>query len=370
MTKSDQIRILNNKIRGNNAQYNLDRQNAEISAYSNGDLDKYEYLTNQDLGYKPDALQQAKFEYSPLGKGFYGKQDKKEDKTKRVGIFQRLKNIEENISGKDNNEKVGIFRIIKGIKDRGININNDDEAIREIRNNIQNLRGQDVRANNFNEMTDEIRNHIDNLRRQGFNVKIEDAQINYLIDKIREETKQQQDFTNFINEYINQPLVARCRGKEISTQDINIAFNDYLNGELSIEQFLNDFENFINNEDIPFVRDMNSRATGITNKQKEMIKYGKNLMRLVRNRIPTANIPDIPQRGKGATAKHITKGIDSVVKILKPNQMFARLPIILAQVQAGNNSQQLKNEVRQLLYSLYRSKKVNKSIYKKLFDTI
>ena len=94
MTKSDQIKILNNKTRANNAQYNLDRQNAEISAYSNGDLDKYEYLTKQDLIYKPDALQQARFEYSPLSIFFYGKTNKQEDKTKRVGIFQGLKNIE------------------------------------------------------------------------------------------------------------------------------------------------------------------------------------------------------------------------------------------------------------------------------------
>ena len=47
MTKSDQIKILNNKIKVNNAQYDLDRINAEISAYSNGDLDKYEFLTNK-----------------------------------------------------------------------------------------------------------------------------------------------------------------------------------------------------------------------------------------------------------------------------------------------------------------------------------
>ena len=70
MTKSDQIKILNNKIKANNAKYTLDRLNAEISAYSGGNLDKYEFLTKQDLGYKPDALEQAKFEYSPLGEVF------------------------------------------------------------------------------------------------------------------------------------------------------------------------------------------------------------------------------------------------------------------------------------------------------------
>ena len=68
MTKYDQIKILDNKIKANKAIYMLDRQKAEISAKSRGELDKYQYLTGEDLGYKPDALTQAKFEYSPLGK--------------------------------------------------------------------------------------------------------------------------------------------------------------------------------------------------------------------------------------------------------------------------------------------------------------
>ena len=50
------------------------------------------------------------------------------------------------------------------------------------------------------------------------------------------------------------------------------------------------------------------------------------------------------------------------LKILTPNQMLSRLPVTLAQLKAGNNSEKLKNEIRQLLYSLYRSKKLTKSI--------
>ena len=60
--------------------------------------------------------------------------------------------------------------------------------------------------------------------------------------------------------------------------------------------------------------------------------------------------------------KHSGKGI----KILTPYQMLSRLPITLAQLKARNNSEKLKNEIRQLLYSLYRSKQ----IYKSLIDTI
>ena len=58
------------------------------------------------------------------------------------------------------------------------------------------------------------------------------------------------------------------------------------------------------------------------------------------------------------------------LKILTPQQMLSRLPISLAQLKAGNNSEKLKNEIRQLLYSLYRSKKQSKTIYKHLMNAI
>ena len=135
MTRKDQIKILDDKIKANNVQYDLDRMNAEISAYSSGDLPKY--LTKKDLGYKPDAGKKVKFEYSAIGKLFTDGLAK-EDKSKKVGLFKQLKNIEDNlVEVDDNDNKVGIFRIIKDIKDRGIKIDNDDEAVREIRERIK-----------------------------------------------------------------------------------------------------------------------------------------------------------------------------------------------------------------------------------------
>ena len=62
----------------------------------------------------------------------------------------------------------------------------------------------------------------------------------------------------------------------------------------------------------------------------------------------------------------IGKGLE----ILTPDQMLSRLPVTLAQLKAGNNSEKLKNQIRQLLYSLYRSKKLTKQIYKSLIGTI
>ena len=90
MTRKDQIKILYDRIKANNVQYDLDRMNAKISAYSSGDVPKYEYLTKRDLGYKPDAVEKVKFEYSPIGKVFTDELNK-EDKSKEVGFFKRLK---------------------------------------------------------------------------------------------------------------------------------------------------------------------------------------------------------------------------------------------------------------------------------------
>ena len=58
------------------------------------------------------------------------------------------------------------------------------------------------------------------------------------------------------------------------------------------------------------------------------------------------------------------------LKILTPNQMLSRLLITLAQLKAGNNSEKLKNETRQLLYSLYRSKSMTKQVYNNLINYI
>ena len=90
-------------------------------------------MTKKDLGYKPDALEKVKFEYSPIGKIFTDELAK-EDKSKKIGLFKRLKIIEDNlVEVDDNDNKAAIFKIIKDIKDKGIKIDNDDEAVREIR---------------------------------------------------------------------------------------------------------------------------------------------------------------------------------------------------------------------------------------------
>ena len=68
------------RVKANQAQYNLDRKAAKISAMSSGELEKYEYLSGEYLGYKPGVVEQAKFEYSPLDKIFIKGLEQKDKK--------------------------------------------------------------------------------------------------------------------------------------------------------------------------------------------------------------------------------------------------------------------------------------------------
>ena len=130
MTRKEQNKILDDKIKANNAQYNLDRMNVEISAYSSGDLPKYKYLTKKDLNYKPNAFEQAKFEYSPLGRVFIDGFDKSDKK----GLLKRLKNIED----KSNNQLLTIKNIsrpsIKG-KNNG-NVSDEYKKIQDFKQEL------------------------------------------------------------------------------------------------------------------------------------------------------------------------------------------------------------------------------------------
>ena len=91
MTVTDQIKILNRKIKQNEVKYDLDRKAAEISALSSKHLDRYEYLTGEDLGLKASTVEKEKFEYSSLGK-IFNKRLSEDDK--KEGLLKRLKSIE------------------------------------------------------------------------------------------------------------------------------------------------------------------------------------------------------------------------------------------------------------------------------------
>ena len=99
MTRKEQNKILDAKIESNVNQYKVDRLNAEISAFSSGDLNKYEFLKRIDLNYKPNALDKARFEFSPLGQTFNTGLDKNAQGYQEEGIIKLLKDIRDGLAG-------------------------------------------------------------------------------------------------------------------------------------------------------------------------------------------------------------------------------------------------------------------------------
>ena len=132
MTITDQIKISDKKNMQNEAQYDLDGKAAKISALSSNNLDKYEYLTGEDLGLKPSSIEQTKFEYSLLGKIFNMGLDKKE-KDKKERLFKRLKNIEDkNETVLKAENKTGNIKEVTNFVDQPLSLE-AKELIEEIR---------------------------------------------------------------------------------------------------------------------------------------------------------------------------------------------------------------------------------------------
>ena len=121
------------------------------------------------------------------------------------------------------------------------------------------------------------------------------------------------------------------------------------------------------------LNDLNIKRTVLRDQIKTKIGVSRtrleNLANVVKNILDNVglnnNMPDLESEESAAQGQSAKK-----LKILTPNQMLNRLPVYLAQLNAGNNSENLKNEIKQLLYSLYRSNDLTKQIYKSLIDII
>ena len=199
----------------------------------------------------------AKFEYSPIGKVFTDGLAK-EDQSKKVGLFKQLKNIEDNLVEVDyNDNKVGIFRIIKDIKDKGIKIDNDDEAVREIRERIKELIDDRIKVNNFDEMETEIIEHVKNLKEQCANVKIDEHQINDVINKIfdkeyekyEKKTRIESEIDKFLKDYGDKNInISYDKNKnEFSTEEMTKSLKKLHNKLINFIEFNKEYNKFMDN---------------------------------------------------------------------------------------------------------------------------
>ena len=148
MTRKEQNKILDAKIESNVNQYKVDRLNAEISAFSSGDLNKYEFLKKIDLNYKPNALDKARFEFSPLGETFNTGLDKNAQGYQEEGIIKLLKYIRDGLAGNviiparppipDNNGNDDNRNDNNGNDDNGNDDNGNDDNGNDINRNDDN----------------------------------------------------------------------------------------------------------------------------------------------------------------------------------------------------------------------------------------
>ena len=157
MTRKEQNKILNDKIESNINQYKVERLNAEISAFSSGDLNKYEFLTRKDLKYKPNALDKARFQFSPLGQTFSIGLDKTAQGYQEEGVMKLLKDIRDGL--RDGARPPGPDDDDDNTDDNNDDDNNDDN---DDDNKVitENLLNEINRINNVNKQHNDTINNI------------------------------------------------------------------------------------------------------------------------------------------------------------------------------------------------------------------
>ena len=291
---------INDQIRDEKPQYDINREAAKISSLSSSKIHKYEHLTGEDIlpSNQQQIIEQAKFSYSPLRKAFEKETKTIEDQGKKqVDALEKLKRKEE----------------IKPIEDKS---NNQSKA-----------------AIIFNELV--------NKRKE---------LMSKLCDKV--------DYNNLKFEYVGL------------TNDVS--FYEYKDSKELIDMIKKrqiKYSDAMNKQN-EFLKNLNEVKMGKkTIRKKEVIN---NLEKIYKSREEVINLfrdyIEMLSDANYDARKNETEG--KGLKILTSKQMLQRLPIALAQVKAGNNSENLLNEIRQIVYSLYQSKQITKKVYNSIIKSI
>ena len=282
---------IEDQIKDEKLQYDINREAAKISALSSGKLDKYEYLTGEEILplNQQQIIQQAKFNHSSLGKA----------------IEKQIKTI------KDQGEKQVVA--LESLKP-------PDKKLPPIKDFIS---VEDLNPEIINEIkrTEEIEKKVDR---------------NTMVYK---GTNKTYDFRNFktIRAFRNE-----IRNNVISLDTANIE-------QTSLLSYI-----------IDFTKKTKPRNPAQKNLRADVLDCVTSLVQgreMVINAFKS-EIFHVSKESQEDEESQEGKGL----KILTPNQMLKILPIALAQVKAGNNSESLLNEIRQIVYSLYRSKEITKKV--------
>ena len=281
---------IEDQIKDEKLQYDINREAAKISALSSGKLDKYEYLTGEEIlpSNQQQIIQQAKFNYSPLGKAL-AKQVKtiKDQGEKQVDAlktsYEKLPSIKDFVPTEKFNPE--IINEIKRIEEIEKNVDRD-KMVYKSTSRIYDFRG----FKTIHTYGNDIRNNVTSLKA----ANLEQANLMAHLYDFTKNTKPQNYEQKKLKFDVLNSVGALAKGREVM---------------------------------------FNAFRSGIFHRLEES------------------------QEGEG-------------LKILTPNQMLKRLSIGLVQVKAGNNSESLLNEIRQIVYSLYRSKEITKKVYNNIINSI
>ena len=292
--------MINDQIKDEKLQYDINREAAKISALSSGKLHKYEYLTGEDIlpSNQQQIIEQTKFTYSPLGKAF--------DKQIKTIEDQGKKQVDALNTLKSNNNKLEIKNedIIPESAFASDESRKELNKIKEIEKNVD----REKLIYKANKHTYDFRK-FSTIRT--FGESIYNGQTT-----LKEADESQSDLLSEIKNFNDKTRSQTFKKKQTKEDTINNLNNFYEAREI----VLNGFKRKI------FLK--KSTGTGLFNTDK------------------------------------------SKLKVLTPKQMLQRLPIALAQVKAGNNSQNLLNEIKEIIYSLYQSKEMTKKVYNNLMKSL
>ena len=285
---------IKDQIKDEKLQYDINREAAKISAFSSGKLDKYEYLTGEEIlpSNQQQIIQQAKFNYSPLGKALE-KQVKtiKDQGEKQVDAlktsYKKLTSIKDFVPTEKFN--LEIINEIKRIEEIEKNVDRDKMVYKSTSRNYDFRGFKTIRT-----YGNDIRNNVISLKA----ANLEQANLMAHLYDFTKNTKPQNPEQKKLKSDVLNSVSALAKGRELM-------YNAFRRG------IFHRFEN--------------------------------------------------SQEGEG---------VNEMLKGLTPNQMLKRLPVALAQVKAGNNSESLLNEIRQIVYSLYRSKEITKKVYNNIINSI
>ena len=281
---------IEDQIKDEKLQYDINREAAKISALSSGKIDKYEYLNGEEIlpSNQQQIIQQAKFNYSPLGKALEKQRKTIEDQgEKQVDAlktsYKKLPSIKDFVPTEKFN--LEIINEIKRIEEIDKSVDRD-KMVYKSTSGIYDFRGfKTIRT-----YGNDIRNNVTSLKA----ANLEQANLIAHFHDFVKKTKPQDPEQKKLRSNVLDNVGALVKGRELM-------YDAFRSG--------------------------------------------------------TFHRLEKSQEGEG-------------LKILTPNQMLKRLPIALAQVKAGNNSESLLNEIRQIVYSLYRSKEITKKVYNNIINSI